>query len=39
MHNTPIDNAKDIDAVMAMYNLIKYTNDYSKTSFLDANKI
>ena len=42
------DNAKDIDAVISMYNLIEYSNNYSKASgssweyyrdelFLDAN--
>ena len=47
-NNTQIDNAKDIDMVMPMYNLIKYSNNYSKTTwslwqyyrdepFLDAN--
>ena len=30
--NTHIDNAKDIDVVVPMYNLIKYSNNYSKTS-------
>ena len=30
--NTEIDNAKDIDIVMPMYNLIKYSDNYSKTS-------
>ena len=30
--NTQIDNAKDIDAVMPMYNLIEYSDNYSKTS-------
>ena len=30
--NTPIDNAKGIDVVMPMYNLIEYSNNYSKTS-------
>ena len=32
INNTQIDNAKDIDAVMPMYNLIEYSNNYSKTS-------
>ena len=32
INNTQIDNAKDIDVVMPMYNLIEYSNDYSKTS-------
>ena len=27
-----VDNAKDIDIVMLMYNLIEYTDNYSKTS-------
>ena len=31
-NNTEIDNAKDIDTVMLMYNLIKYNDNYSKTS-------
>ena len=30
--NTQIDNAKCIDIVMPMYNLIEYSNNYSKTS-------
>ena len=30
--NTETDNAKDIDIVMPMYNLIKYSDNYSKTS-------
>ena len=30
--NTEIDNAKDIDIVMQMYNLIEYSDNYSKTS-------
>ena len=30
--NTEIDNAKDIDIVMPMYNLIEYSDNYSKTS-------
>ena len=32
MNNTEIDNAKDIDKVMPMYHLIKYSDDYSKAS-------
>ena len=32
MNNTQIDNAKDIDIVMPIYNLIEYSNNYSKTS-------
>ena len=31
-NNTEIDKAKDIDTVMPIYNLIEYSNDYSKTS-------
>ena len=30
--NTQIDNAKYIDIVMPMYNLIEYSDNYSKTS-------
>ena len=30
--NTQIDNAKDIDIIMPMYNLIEYSNNYAKTS-------
>ena len=29
---TQVDNAKDIDIVMPMYNLIEYSNNYAKTS-------
>ena len=32
MQNTQVDNAKDIDAVIPMYNLIEYNDNYSKTS-------
>ena len=32
MNNTQVGNAKDIDIVMPMYNLIKYSENYSKTS-------
>ena len=32
MNNVEIDHAKDIDIVMPMYNLIEYSDDYSKTS-------
>ena len=32
INNTQRDNAKDIDLVMSLYNLIKYSNNYSKTS-------
>ena len=32
INNTQVDNAKDIDVVMLMYNLIEYSDNYSKTS-------
>ena len=32
INNTGIDNAHDIDIVMPMYNLIEYSDNYSKTS-------
>ena len=32
INNIQKDNAKDIDIVMAMYNLIEYSNNYSKIS-------
>ena len=32
INNTDIDNAKYIDIVMPMYNLIEYGDNYSKTS-------
>ena len=32
INNTQINNAKDIDVVMPIYNLIEYSDDYSKTS-------
>ena len=32
INNTQIDNARDIDLVMAMYNLIEYGANHSKTS-------
>ena len=32
MYNTQVDNAKDIDIVMPMYNVIEYSDNYSKTS-------
>ena len=32
IHNTQIGNTKDPDVVMPMYNLIKDSDDYSKTS-------
>ena len=30
--NTQVDNAKDIDIVMLMYNLIEYSDNYAKTT-------
>ena len=32
INNTEIDNAKDIDIVMPMYNLLEYSDNYLKTS-------
>ena len=32
INNTQIDNAKGIDIVMPMYNLIEYSDNYTKTS-------
>ena len=32
INNTQVDHAKDIDIVMPMYNLIEYSDNYSKTS-------
>ena len=32
INNTDIDNAQDIKIVVAMYNMIEYNNNYSKTS-------
>ena len=32
INNTDIDNAQDIDIVMPIYNLIEYSDNYSKTS-------
>ena len=31
-NNTQVDNAKYIDIVMAIFNLIEWSNNYSKTS-------
>ena len=31
INNTEIDNTVDIEEVMPIYNLIEYTNNYSKT--------
>ena len=32
INNTQIDNAKDIDIVMPIYNLIEYSDNYAKTT-------
>ena len=32
INNTQVDNAKDVDIVMPMYNLIEYSDIYAKTS-------
>ena len=32
INNTQIDNAKDIDVVIPVYNLVEYSNNYSKSS-------
>ena len=32
INNTQADNAKDIDIIMPMYNLIEYSINYEKTS-------
>ena len=32
INNTQIDNAKDLDVVMLMYNSIEYSNNYLETS-------
>ena len=32
INNTQIDNTKDIDIVMSMYNLIEYSDNYAKTT-------
>ena len=32
INNTQIDNGKDIDIVMPMYNLIEYSHNYAKTT-------
>ena len=32
INNMQIDNAKDIDIVMPMYNLIEYSDNYAKTT-------
>ena len=38
INNTQIDNAKDIDIVMPIYNLIEYSDNYSKTSGSHCNR-
>ena len=32
INNTGLEKSKDIDIVMPMYNLIEYSDNYSKTS-------
>ena len=32
INNTQVDNAKDIDIVIPMYNLIEYSDNYVKTT-------
>ena len=32
LNNTQLDNAKEIDIVIAVYNLLEYSNNYSKSS-------
>ena len=32
INNTQVDNAKDLDIVMPMYNLIEYSDNYTKTT-------
>ena len=32
INNTQVDNAKDIDMVIPVYNLTEYSHNYSKTS-------
>ena len=32
INNTQVDNTKDVDIVMSLYNLIEYSDNYSKTS-------
>ena len=32
INNTQVDNAKDIDVIMPMYNLIEYSDNFAKTS-------
>ena len=37
INNTQVDNAKDLDIVIPMYNLIEYSDNYSKTSGVCGN--
>ena len=37
INNTQIGNAKGIDVVIPMYNLIEHSDDYSKTSGISGN--
>ena len=37
INNTQTDNAKDIDIVMPMYNLIEYSDNYAKTTEVYGN--
>ena len=32
INNTQVDNAEDIDVIILIYNLIEYSDNYSKTS-------
>ena len=32
INKTQVDDTKNLDAVVLMYNLVEYSNDYSKTS-------
>ena len=36
INNPQVDNAKDIDIVMPMYNLVEYSDNYSKASGLEV---
>ena len=37
-NNTQVDNAKDIDIVMPIYNVIEYSNNYSKALLFKNNR-
>ena len=39
INNTQVDNAKDIDVEMLIYNLIEYSDNYLETSEVDGNTI